>query len=68
MIGKFFLFLIGFTFVVTSISTIILYINLLSFGYTFKEYIYYVIKTPELYYLIFGFILIGISMKKKGRN
>ena len=47
-------------------STIILYINLFSFGYNFKEYVSYMVKLPELYYLIIGFIMINFAIIKKG--
>lgn len=48
------------------ISTIVLYINLFSFGYNFKEYICFIVKIPQFYYLIIGFILINISVFIKG--
>lgn len=51
---------------VVGFSTIILYINLFSFGYNFKEYISYIVKLPEFYYLLTGFILINFSIYKKG--
>lgn len=48
------------------LSTLILYINLFSFGYNFKEYIEYIIKLPELYYFIIGFFLVNLSIFSKG--
>lgn len=44
----------------------ILYINLFGFGYNLKEYLGYIIKLPEFYYLIIGFILLNISIMSKG--
>lgn len=44
MIGRVFLFLSGFGFMVIGFSTLILYINLFSFGYNFKEYVCYIVK------------------------
>ncbi len=68
MLLKIFLFLSGFGFMIIGFSTLILYINLFSFGYNFKEYIYYVIKLPEFYYLILGFILMNTSILIKGEK
>lgn len=66
MLTKLFLFLTGFGLMVIGFSTIILYINLFSFGYNFKEYVSYIVKLPELYYLIIGFITINFAIIKKG--
>ena len=68
MIYRFFLFITGFGFMIIGFSTIILYINLFSFGYNFKEYMNCIIKLPESYYLLIGFILINISILKKGEH
>ncbi len=68
MIVKVFLFLLGFGFMICGFSTLILYINLFNFGYNFKEYVSYIIKSIEFYYLIFGFILINISILIKGEK
>ena len=51
---------------VLGFSTMILYINLFSFGYNFKEYINYIIKLPELYYFLIGFFLVNVSIFSKG--
>ncbi|MGN1268255.1 MAG: hypothetical protein ACI4U0_01925 [Candidatus Aphodocola sp.] len=66
MLTKLFLFLTGFGLMIIGFSTIILYINLFSFGYNFKEYVSYIVKLPELYYLIIGFIMINFAIIKKG--
>lgn len=66
MFIKLFLFLTGFGLMIIGFSTIILYINLFSFGYNFKEYVSYIVKLPELYYLIIGFIMINFAIIKKG--
>lgn len=66
MLTKIFLFLMGFGFMLLGLSTLILYINLFSFGYNFKEYINYIIKLPELYYFIIGFFLVNLSIFSKG--
>ena len=66
MLTKIFLFLMGFGFMLLGLSTLILYINLFSFGYNFKEYINYIIKLPELYYFLIGFFLVNVSIFSKG--
>ncbi len=66
MLLKIFLFLFGFGLMIIGFSTLILYINLFSFGYNFKEYIYQIVKLPEFYYLIIGFILFNVSILLKG--
>ena len=66
MLTKIFLFIMGFGFMLLGLSTLILYINLFSFGYNFKEYINYIIKLPELYYFLIGFFLVNVSIFSKG--
>ena len=69
MLTKLFLCLTGFGLMIIGFSTIILYINLFSFGYNFKEYVSYIVKLPELYYLIIGFIMINFAIiKKEGKK
>lgn len=68
MLVKVFLFLCGFGFMLIGFSTLILYINLFSFGYNFKEYVCYILKLPEFYYLVVGFILVNFSILKKGEE
>lgn len=68
MLIKIFLFLLGFGLMVIGFSTLILYINLFSFGYNFKEYVSYVVKIPEFYYLIIGFLLLNVSILLKGEK
>ena len=68
MLLRFFLFITGFGLMVTGFNTIILYINLFSFGYNFKEYVSYVVKIPEFYYLLIGFLLLNVSILLKGEK
>ena len=39
------------------ITYIIMYINLFTFGYTIKEYVFYILKQPECYLFIIGLII-----------
>lgn len=68
MLIKIFLFLLGFGLMTIGFSTLILYINLFSFGYNFKEYVSYVVKIPEFYYLLIGFLLLNVSILLKGEK
>lgn len=62
---NFILFTLGFSLVIFGLSCNILYINLLEYGYNFKEYIIYIIKNPEIYYIVIGFMLINLSILKR---
>lgn len=68
MLIKIFLFLLGFGLMTIGFTTLILYINLFSFGYNFKEYVSYVVKIPEFYYLLIGFLLLNVSILLKGEK
>lgn len=68
MFLKIFLFLFGFGLMIIGFSSFILYINLFNFGYNLKEYISYIIKSTEFYYLLVGFIIVNISIFVKGEN
>ena len=63
---KFIIYIFGFVFTLIGFITNILYINLLYFGYTFKEYMQYLIKSPGFIYFILGVILLNISIFIKG--
>ena len=39
------------------ITYIIMYINLFTFGYTIKEYVFYILKQPECHLFIIGLII-----------
>lgn len=53
---------IGFTFV-------ILYLNLLTIGYNFFDYVNFIIRRVECYYTIIGLVIILITLfVKGGRN
>lgn len=64
--ARIFLFLIGFWFVVIGFSNIILYLNLLTIGYNFYEYVNFIIKSNLLYLVIIGIIIIVLTLINKG--
>ena len=64
----FFFFLIGFGFLLIGSIYIISYLNLLSFGYNFWEYVKYIINKPECIMAVIGIVIIFISIKLLGGN
>ena len=65
---KFLISLLGFMLMVVGFFYIIIYINLLSFGYSLTEYFSYLISRYECWFLLIGLILIIISLVRKGRK
>lgn len=63
---RFLLFLFGFGLTVIGLSYIIIYLNLLSLGYNFLEYVNFIIRRIECLNLVFGIILMSLSMLIKG--
>lgn len=61
---KFLLYIFSVFLIATGLSTIILYINLFTFGYNFKEYMSFIIKLPEFYFIFLGVgILVYLNFK-----
>ena len=60
------LFLLGYGLTVTGSIYVISYLNLLSFGYKFLEYVNFIIRRIECFNLIIGVILIIISIMLPG--
>ncbi len=68
MIARLVSFLIGFIFMIIGFAYFIIYINLLSFGYTIYEYLEYCISRYECLLLVIGFIIILITVFRKGKK
>lgn len=68
MIYRIFFFLIGFGFSTIGFAFIISYLNLITFGYSFTEYVNYIIKRPECIIGIIGLIIISITIFMPGGN
>ena len=62
------LFVIGIVLISISISFLIIYLNLLNMGYTFSEYVNFIIRRLEIIAFIPGVCLIVISMLKRKEN
>lgn len=63
MFIKTFVFLFGFGLTVISLSYIILYLNLLTIGYNFLEYVNFIIRRIECINIITGLLLMIIILK-----
>ena len=66
-----FFFLFGFGFMVIGLSFIILYLNLMTMGYNFGNYVNFIIRRirePECYYSIIGLTIMILSITIKGEK
>ena len=68
MILKFFLFLIGFGLSTIGFIYIISYLNLLTIGYNFTDYVNFIIRRPECLNALLGLILMSIAILTGGKN
>lgn len=62
MLGRIFLFLLGFGLTVIGMVYTISYLNLLTIGYNFLEYVNFIIRRIECLYTVIGFTMIYISI------
>ena len=65
---RLFFFLVGFGLTVIGSVYIISYLNLLSIGYNFFEYVHYVIRRVECLNTIIGIFLMFLALKKGEKN
>ena len=65
MFFRILLLLIGFGLATIGFMYIILYLNYIEIGYSFLEYLKFILKRFECWLAIIGFILIIISIFKK---
>ena len=63
-----FFFLLGFGLTIIGFVYIISYLNLLSIGYNFFEYVKFIISRIECWNVVLGFILIYLSMKEEEKH
>lgn len=62
MITRIFFFLIGFGLTIIGFFYIIAYLNLLSIGYNFIEYLSFILKRIECWLAIIGLIILFLSI------
>lgn len=65
---RIFFFLFGFGLMVVGFTYIILYLNLMSIGYNFLEYVNFIFSRVECYFVVVGLIILVLSMFIKGEN
>lgn len=68
MLVRIFIFLIGFGLTVIGCVFIISYLNLLTIGYNFMEYVNFISRRIECLYAVIGIILIVIAIFMPGGN
>ena len=62
------MFLFGFGLTVISLSYVILYLNLLSFGYNFMEYVKFISKRVECLNVFVGVLIMVLALNNGGKN
>jgi hypothetical protein len=62
MIFRMFVFLLGFGLAIAGGISAVAYLNLLTTGHAFTEYIQFISRRPEFYLLPVGFVLIWTSV------
>ncbi|MDO5569594.1 MAG: hypothetical protein Q4G04_05770 [bacterium] len=66
MFERIFIFLLGFGLMIIGCTYIILYLNLFSMGYNFLDFVNFIIRRGECYFLLIGLILILSVIYTKG--
>ena len=66
--ARVFFFLLGFGLMVIGFTYIITYLNLLSFGYTFTEYLLFISKRLECLFALIGFLMVSFVILLDGRG
>ena len=65
---RIFFFLFGFGLMVVGFTYVILYLNLLTIGYNFLEYVKFIFSRVECYFVFIGLIILILSMFIKGEK
>ena len=68
MLLRIFLFLIGFGLTTIGFMYIIVYLNLISIGYNFLEYVNFIIRRIECLNAFIGIILMILAVNIGGKN
>ena len=68
MFTRIFFFLVGFAMTVLGSTFMVLYLNLITIGYSFKEYVNFIIRRAEIYYLFVGLIIIFLTLTLGGNK
>ncbi len=65
---KLFIYILGIIFTSIGIFFTIIYLNLLTNGYTFMEFVKFIIRKVEFWFIPLGLILIIISLERWLKN
>ncbi len=67
---RFFVFLLGFSFTLMGLIFVICYLNLITIGYNFKEYLHFISRKFECLQVLLGILLMSVALytKKGERN
>lgn len=65
---RIFFFLFGFGLMVVGFTYVILYLNLMSIGYNFYEYVNFIFSRIECYFVVIGLIILILSIFIKGEK
>ena len=68
MFLRIYIFLIGFGLTVIGSVYLISYLNLLTFGYNFLEYVNFIIRRIECLNTLFGIVLMALAIYYPGGN
>lgn len=68
MLMRIFFFLIGFGLTIVGFMYIISYLNLLTIGYNFLEYVNFIIRQFECLIALLGIIMMTLSINVTGRK
>mgnify|MGYP003314417636 FL=1 len=68
MFFRIIIFLLGIILTITGMISLILYLNLLTFGYSFLEYVNFIIRKFECISLFIGLIIIWISISYRRKD
>jgi len=63
---RIFFFLTGFALMVLGFAFLILYLNILTIGYNFRDYVHFISRRLECYYTVIGFIIVLLTLIIKG--
>lgn len=65
---RFLLYLVGIYMISVGISFVIIYLNLLNIGYSFLDYVYFIIRRSEVLIIIPGIIITFLTIYRKGKK
>lgn len=68
MLSRIIFFIIGFCLMVIGLSYMIVYKNLLTFGYSLSEYFEFLITRYECWYFVIGLLIEIIVVNRKGTS